>query len=87
MPVVREICSREDHQAAKEWCYAHVAARHVPVPELQMSAPGVIPGVIQINKHVDAAMNKVRERRYWVLVEIRVDLERPARYTHSLIAP
>src|SRR3954468_23727115 len=55
MPVVRAHCVEDDHAAPRRR-YPLTAARHLLVPELELTSPFRLPFTIQVHDHIDATL-------------------------------
>src|SRR5437868_4216077 len=71
MAVITFVRCREDHRTVPNWRVSGALSRHVLVPKLDRSAPGLIPVGVQVDEDVQASKQAADS----VEVEVGVNLE------------
>ena len=69
MAVETDARGTKNHHSIKQWRDPLAAPRLIPIPQLKMSAPCLIPSVVEIEQQVEPAV----EFETLVVIEIRVD--------------
>src|SRR6516165_5086300 len=79
MTVIGEVCRAEDHHSIEDRQHLGLAARHVAIPQLQVSAVVLAPVLVQVEKEIQAPAEAVSA----VLVEVGMNAQLPA--AHDLM--